>query len=39
MVYRPPSEPQVHIARISINVKEKIWKQKKKKNKEEQQTD
>ena len=23
MVYRPPSEPQVHIARILINVKEK----------------
>ena len=23
MIYRPPSEPQVHIARILINVKEK----------------
>ena len=23
IVYRPPSEPQVHIARILINVKEK----------------
>jgi hypothetical protein len=39
MIYRPPSEPQVHIARILINVKEKNTMSEKKEEEQNRKTD